>query len=277
MHIDPGAAATAGFARALRHVHALRPPVDAILNTGDCILESLFADRSSTQAQWDAFRSVLDAELTLPIYHCIGNHDVWGWGLGDPGLQNDPLYGKGFPLQELALSSAYYAFDLGGWHFIVLDSTHPSILGPGAPHADIPYTGRLDDAQFAWLQGQLDAAPPEQPVCIVSHIPILSACELLDGPNEETGNWLVPGAWVHIDARRLWELFRAHPNVRTCLSGHTHQHERVDYHGLSYHTNGSVSGSWWQGPYMGFPPAYVVLSFYADGSMESTIVVYDET
>jgi hypothetical protein len=28
---------------------------------------------------------------------------------------------------------------------------------------------------------------------------------------------------------------------------------------------------------MGFPPAYVVLSFYADGSMESTIVVYDET
>ena len=276
MHVDPTEAATAGFARALRHVQALEPHVDAILNTGDCIMESLSADRSSTQAQWDAFNRVLEAENSLPIYHCIGNHDVWGWGLGDAGLESDPLFGKAFALQELGLSSPYYTFDLGTWRFIVLDSTHPSILNRSAPHANIPYTGRLDDEQFLWLQQQLAATPPGQSVCIVSHIPILSACELLDGPNEESGNWLVPGAWIHIDARRLWELFRGRPNVRACLSGHTHQHELIDYHSVTYLSNGAVSGSWWQGDYLGFPPAYVVVSFYADGSLESTIVVYDE-
>ena len=276
MHIAPGDATSSGFARALRHAQALEPPVDAVLNTGDCVLESLFADRNATLAQWDAFNAVLDAELTLPIYHCIGNHDVWGWGLEDPALEDDPLFGKGFALQGLGLARRYYTFDLGSWRFIVLDSTHPSILGPGAPHADIPYTGRLDEEQFQWLEGQLAATPSAQPVCAVSHIPILSACELLDGPNEESGNWLVPGAWVHIDARRLWELFRLHPNMRACLSGHTHQHERIDYHGVTYLTNGAVCGSWWQGDYMGFPPAYVVVSFFADGSLESRFVAYDE-
>jgi 3',5'-cyclic AMP phosphodiesterase CpdA len=276
MHVDPSPAAIAGFARALRHAQALQPPVDAILNTGDCILEGLEADRSFVQAQWEAFRSVLDAELTLPIYHCIGNHDVWGWGSTDPGLQADPLYGKGFALQALGLANPYYRLDLAGWRIIVLDSTHPRILSPGMPHADIPYTGRLDDAQFEWLEAELAATPPDRPVCVVSHIPILSACELLDGPNEESGNWLVPGAWVHIDARRLWELFRAHPNVRVCLSGHTHQIERIDYHGVTYLSDGAVSGSWWQGDYLDFPPGYVAVSLFPDGTVEEAFVAYDE-
>jgi 3',5'-cyclic AMP phosphodiesterase CpdA len=238
-------------------------------------METLFSDRASAQAQWDAFTSVLEAELTLPIYHCIGNHDVWGWGRADPAAEGDPLYGKGFALQALGLAGRYYSFDLASWHFIVLDSTHPSILAPGAPHSDIPYTGRLDEDQFLWLEGEIVATPLERPICVVSHIPILSACELLDGPNEESGNWLIPGAWVHIDARRLWELFRAHPNVRACLSGHTHQLERIDYHGATYLSNGAVSGSWWQGEYMGFPPGYVLVSFYADGTLEEEFVTYD--
>jgi 3',5'-cyclic AMP phosphodiesterase CpdA len=276
MHVAPDDVARRGFARALRHAQARTPSVDAVLNTGDSIMEALFADRAAAQAQWDAFRSVLDAELTLPIYHCIGNHDVWGWGLDDPSLPSDALYGKGFALQALGLSSPYYTFDLGAWRFIVLDSTHPRILPPDAPHADIPYTGRLDDAQFHWLEDQIAATPPEQPVCIVSHIPIFSACELIDGPNEETGNWLIPGAWIHIDARRMWELFRAHPNVRACLSGHTHQHERIDYHGVTYLSDGAVCGSWWQGDYLGFPPGYVVVSFYVDGTLESEFIEYDE-
>ena len=276
MHVLPRAEATDGFARALRHAQGLQPPVAAILNTGDCIMDSLGADRAQTQAQWDAFVSILEAERTLPIYHAIGNHDVWGWGLGQADLESDPLYGKGFALQSLGLSSRYYAFDLAPWRFLVLDSTHPSTLEAGAPHADLAYTGRLDDEQFGWLEQQLQSAPDDQLVCIVSHIPILCACELLDGPNEETGNWLMPGAWMHIDSRRMVDLFLEHPNVKACLSGHAHQVERLEYHGLTYLNDGAVCGAWWNGAYLGFPPAYVVVSLYADGTVENEFIAYDE-
>ena len=270
MHVLPRAEATDGFARALRHAQSLQPPVTAILNTGDSIMDSLGADRAQTQAQWDAFLSVLQAECTLPIYHAIGNHDVWGWGLGQAGLESDPLYGKGFALQALGLSSRYYAFDLAPWRFLVLDSTHPSTPGAGA------YTGRLDDEQFDWLEQQLQSAPDDQLVCIASHIPILCACELLDGPNEESGAWVMPGAWMHIDSRRMVELFLQHPNVKVCLSGHAHQVERLEYHDPTYLNDGAVCGAWWNGAYMGFPAGYVIVSLYPDGTVENEFIAYDE-
>ena len=84
----------------------------------------------------------------------------------------------------------------------------------------------------------------------------------------------MPGAWMHIDARRLFSLFWKHPNVKLCLSGHTHQVEDLRYHGVKYLTNGAISGNWWQGPYFDFPPGYVLLSLYADGTSESEYIAY---
>jgi 3',5'-cyclic AMP phosphodiesterase CpdA len=259
-------------AKAFRHVHALEDAPDFILNTGDSIMDSLKSDRINAEKQWDAFLKLIDEECRLPIFHALGNHDVWGWGDSTPGLEKDPLYGKALALKKLNLSSPYYSFDRNGWHFIVLDSTH---LPNSA--ATEPYIGRLDETQFDWLKKDLQAVPPQTPICIASHIPILSACELFDGPNEESGNWIIPAAWVHIDARRLRNLFLKHSNIRLCLSGHSHQHERVDYLNVSYLTNGAVCGNWWMGNYMDFPPAYVLMDLYTDGSVRSTFVPYLES
>jgi 3',5'-cyclic AMP phosphodiesterase CpdA len=187
----------------------------------------------------------------------------------DGNLKKDPLYGKGLALQKLGLSSSYYAFDFGGWHFIVLDSVHPA-----NSVSKEPYIGKLDEEQFRWLEEEVAGVAAETPIAIASHIPILSACELFDGPNEESGNWVVPAAWVHIDARRFRQLFLAHPNIRLCLSGHSHQHERIEYLGVTYLTDGAVSGNWWMGSYMNFPPAYVLIDLYSDGSVHSQFVPY---
>lgn len=271
MHVYAEPHPKEGFARALRHAQALKPPPDLILNTGDSVMESLSATKDDALAQWDAFHEVLSREASLPVVHCIGNHDVWGWGLGTREAEGDPLFGKAMAVAQLELGSPYYAFDRAGWHFIVLDSTHPRLVASSS----IPYAGKLDDVQFAWLEADVAAASPETPICVVSHIPILAACEYFDGPNEESGNWVVPGAWMHIDARRFRTLFLNHPNIRVCLSGHTHQHERLDYLGVKYLTNGAVSGNWWSGVYMDFPPAYVVVDLFADGSSEQTFVAYD--
>lgn len=268
-HILPQSFIKDQVAKAFRHVHALEDQPDFILNTGDSIMDSLKTSKEDAQRQWEAFLEVVAAECKLPIYHAIGNHDVWGWGVRDETIKKDPSYGKGLALQKLGLSSPYYAFDYGGWHFIVLDSVHPANTV-----SKEPYIGKLDEEQFGWLAQEVQSVPAETPIAIASHIPILSACELFDGENEESGNWVIPAAWVHLDARRFRQLFLDHPNIRLCLSGHSHQHERIEYLGVTYLTDGAISGNWWMGSYLNFPPAYVIVDLYTDGSVQAQFVEY---
>jgi len=271
VHMLPEGLSVEGFTRALRQIHAAWPKVDLIINGGDCIMDAMKADRQWAEAQWRAFGKVMAAEVTLPIVHCIGNHDVWGWGVPANEAADDPgsLAGKLLAMQSLGLVDRYYAFDRGGWHFIVLDSIHPELHS-----SEQHYTGMLDDEQRVWLTQDLDRTPAETPVCVVSHIPILCACEFLDGENEISGDWVVPGAWMHIDARWLWQLFGQHPNVRLCLSGHSHQVEDLRYHGVKYLTDGAISANWWAGPYFDFPPGYVMLTLHTDGASESRFVTF---
>jgi len=258
-------------ALAFRHAQGQSDPPDIILNTGDCIFDSLEVPKDWTEWQWQGFVDLLAAECNLPIYHAIGNHDVWGWGLKDPRIKDDPLYGPNMAVHWLGLPNTYYAFDLAGWHFVVMHSTHlPNKV------SYYPYIGMLDEDQFQWLAGEIQATPIETPICIVSHIPILAGCEFFDGLNEESGNWVIPAAWVHIDARRFRQLFLEHSNVRLCLSGHTHQYESEDYLGVRYLTDGAICGGWWEGAYLDFPPAYVLVDLYEDGSAESQFVPYQE-
>ena len=67
------------------------------------------------------------------------------------------------------------------------------------------------------------------------------------------------------------------PNVKLCLSGHTHQYESLDYLGVRYVTSGAVCGNWWRGVYMNCPPGYVMVNLYDDGSSDSTLVPYMES
>jgi 3',5'-cyclic-AMP phosphodiesterase len=271
MHILPVGSIENKVASAFRHAQAQADPPDIILNTGDSIMDSLKTTKDEAQKQWDAFDQVVQAECKLPIYHAIGNHDVWGWGLPQAGaeIQSDPLYGKNLAMQRLGLENRYYSFDRSGWHFIVLDSTH--LPNDASQH---PYIGMLDDEQYQWLVKDVEQAGSETPICIVSHIPILCACEFFDGDNESSGNWVVPAAWMHIDARRFRSLFLSHPNIRLCLSGHAHQYESLDYLGVRYLTDGAVCGNWWGGAYLDFPPAYVLVDLYEDGSADSQFVAY---
>lgn len=273
MHIGPDGPGVEGFTRALRNVQARDPKIDVILNTGDSIVDALGATKEWAQAQWDAFNGVVKAECSLPIHHAIGNHDVWGWGLpAETPDSRDPVFPKEWAVRELGIPNRSYSFDLAGWRFLVLDSIHLPEYAIGQA-----YTGKIDEEQFSWLVQQLEATPQSMPVCVASHIPILSACELLDGNNESTGNWLVPGAWVHIDARRLWALFWQHPNVKLCLSGHAHQVEDLRYHSVKYLSDGAICGNYWNESdpsYMGFTPGYGVVNLYMDGSSDSEFVEY---
>ena len=271
-HIRPERVAPDGMRLALRRAQAEQDPPDMIFNAGDSVMDSLVADKPSAVAQWDCFNGILKSECKLPIVHAIGNHDVWGWGMRYVGVQGDPLYGKAMAIEKLGIPNRYYSFNRAGWHFVVLDSTHTrNIVSRYA------YIGMLDDEQYAWLVADVGHALVENsPICILSHIPILAASEYFNGHNERFGNWVVPASLVHIDARRLRECFLRLPAVRLCLSGHTHQYEVLDYLGVRYLTGGAVSGNWWDGAYLNFPPAYVMVNLYDDGSSDSTFVAYQQ-
>lgn len=268
VHVKPGAIPEAGMARALQHIQKLKPKVDFIMNGGDAIMDALAATKESTQRQWDLFHTILEKENNLPIYHCIGNHDIYGWFQKSPDA-SDSIYGKTWALKELKMSERYYHFQKDKWDFIVLDSTQ---LNPAGG-----YIGKLDEEQFEWLKNKLAEIPSDRFICIISHIPILSICSgLFFNKTEANGDLKIQRNLMHTDFFRLKALFIQYPNIKTCLSGHIHLQDEVLYNGLSYFCNGAVSGSWWGGAFQEFKPAYAIFEFFNDGTCRREMITYDE-
>lgn len=269
IHIKTKGVAESGLRACLRHVRALDPVPDMILNGGDAIMDALAASPEATQAQWDLWHRVWAEENTLPVVHCIGNHDIWGWQRSKAGATGEePLYGKKWPVKELGLTAPHHSFDRAGWHFVVLDSVRE--------RGDEGYQPLLEEDQFAWLEGDLAATPRETPVVILSHVPILSVGPFYFSEKiVENYQFKLIGALMHQDTQRLVKLLGKHPNVRLCLSGHVHLRDRVEYNGVTYVCNGAVCGAWWKGAYRQTPPGYGVVDLFDDGSFDERYVTYD--
>lgn len=256
-HLPDNDTGRRGFEACLAAVQGLDDPPELIVFGGDNVMNVDSAEGAATaDKQLANWKASLTQHCSLPFMSTIGNHDI---------LSLDPDAGKKWAVDSFGLEQRYYHADRAGWRFIFLDSTSP--VGGG-------YKGRLDEAQFDWLGRILRDTPKTMPVCVISHIPILAACAYFDGENEISGDWRVPGAWMHIDARQIKDLFAKHPNVRLSLSGHLHLVDQVEYLGVRYCCNGAVSGGWWRGNYHEFGPGYAVVDLFEDGSNEVDFQVY---
>jgi Icc protein len=266
IHVQPEKNAPEGMKSALLHCQSLKDKPDLLVTGGDLIMDSFAANRERTKKQWDLFTKILGDYCELPVEHCIGNHDVWGWAKTVSGVQNnEDGYGKKWVMDVLGLDKPYRWFDRENWRFFVLDSTFQK---------GESYEGRIDEAQWHWFLSELQATPSDLYVCVITHIPILAACAYLDGNNEKTGDWVVPGAWMHLDARRFKDLFRKHKNVRVCLSGHIHLVDKVEYLGVTYICGGAVCGGWWNGNYQETSPGYGIVDLYDDGNFKYEYVAW---
>ena len=270
-HIQPERGAAAGVSTALKHVHSLEDRPDLILTGGDSIMDSFSTDRTRANVQWNLWHEVFEKECEIPVRSCIGNHDIWGWDKEGSFTRGDePGWGKGLAVEELGLPNRYYAFDNAGWHFIALDSVRP--------HPDDPngYVALLDEEQYDWLANDLKNTPSSVPVILFSHIPIFTVTVLTHG-NVENNKHVYGGGSMHLDGARLKDLFKAHPNVKLCLSGHIHLVGQVVYNGVTYCCNGAVCGNWWKGDHKECDEGYAVIDLYDDGSFESQYVTYGWT
>ena len=264
IHVQPDKVAEYGMASALEAVNKMSDKPDVIINGGDAIMNAVAFDKQKVKAQWNSFHTVLKHHNSLPVHHTIGNHDLFGWAL--PG--NNDEEGKKWAMDEYQLLRPYYHIRQNGWNIIVLDSIHTRKSLPG-------YYGKLDTQQLQWLKNTLLAIPGHEPVCVVSHIPILAVCSLFDTAYVDKNNWFVPDNILHHDARELRDLFYQSKNVKVCLSGHIHLIDHVNYLGTDYYCNGAVSGGWWKGNHQEFAPSYIIINLYDDGSNDREIHYYN--
>ena len=258
--------AAEGLAKALRHVQSLDDPPELLINGGDAVYDALAVDRSELENQWALWKATWAAECALPVKHCLGNHDVWGWDkAGSKTTGNEPGWGKRYSLDQLGLERGYYGFDIGGWRILVLDSL--------TADDETVYRGELDEAQFDWLKNELTVTPATTPIATLSHIPILTVggVEFQEHVKQDPRK---RSMLSHQDATELVHLFRKHPNLKLCLSGHTHLTERVSFSGIDFVNSGAVSGLWWKGDHYHTDEGYNVIDLYDDGTFENEYVSY---
>ena len=264
IHITSDRSAASGVAAMFAHQFG-RPDwsPEIVLNTGDTVMAldgSVSGKRAQQQIElWQAATK----NCHVPIYSCLGNHDVWD--LHEPTAEI-PAEKAGFKLMKdvLDMPRDYYSFDHGGWHFIALNSV-----------CQWPKYGVLSEEHLTWLVDDLNRTPRTTPICVLSHLPILSITSSVYGDDCRKGDDVViPGTWQHADGWVISEIFRRHPNVKLCLSGHMHTCDRCEYRGVWYICGGAVSGAWWNGSQYGFPPCYGQLDLFDDGTFSYQFVDY---
>lgn len=249
-----------GLAATIRHAQA--QGAQLILQGGDLIGEAFNKPASAVEAQMKGAAEIFKREAKVPVYHAIGNHDIWGWDKKSSGTTGqEPLWGKKWIMQTLGLKERYYSFDHDAWHFVVLDDIQPA--------EDRDYIVKLDDEQFVWLKDDL-AAHKSRPTVILSHAPILGVAAYFDGNNNLGGDWKISGSNVHIDAPRFKSLFKKNPQVKLCLSGHTHLIDQVLYNGVQYANDGAVSAASWYGNMQETVPGYGLVRLWNDGRVQVT-------
>jgi 3',5'-cyclic AMP phosphodiesterase CpdA len=282
IHLQPELDAGRGLTTCFSHVQSLPERLgteapDMIITGGDTIMDAMDADMARTSLQWELWRKLKADHCGCELHSVLGNHDVWGWGRTKAKTAGDePRYGKQWACDVFGRDRPYTSFDRAGWHIVLLDSVFPF---------QETYIGRLDDAQWDWLERDLAAVPATTPVIVFSHIPILSATSLTtaspapvaEGTEPRPPALEVSGKMLHIDGSRFQKLFAAHPSVKACASGHVHLVEHLQYGGVDYFCNGAVSSGWWKGRHRGTDFGYSLLDLHDDGTVEGRYVAYGWT
>ena len=242
-HIEPELDAAHGCDMCFRKIAGLQPEF-AIMG-GDLVYDAASVDRRRATTVFDLYKKTEQA-LQMPLYHTIGNHDVFGVLTQSGAAPSDPGYGK--KMFEDRIGRTYYSFDHQGWHFVVLDSIQPT--------ADRMWEARVDDRQMAWLADDLARVGPKAPVIGVIHVPLVTAFATY-ADNVVTSQKY--NTLTVANAPQVVAALEGH-NVVAVLQGHLHLNEVVEYKNTRYITSGAVCGNWWHGVRMGFPEGFTVVS-----------------
>lgn len=159
--------------------------------------------------------------LGMPWYNVLGNHDI-NYDSPDDEHANETFIATYGP--------AYYSFDYGSVHFVVLDNVYWNIDQATKRGS---YSASFGKKQLEWLKNDLDLVAKNQLLVLTMHIP-LNECA---------------------DRQELFRLIEDRPHT-VSFAAHTHFQEHrflgaeTGWHGAKPHhhvVNVTTCGSWWQG------------------------------
>ena len=155
----------------------------------------------------------------LQLFHTMGNHD------NDPSATGDAA---GELLYRNVIGPGHYSFNVGGVHFIVLDS----MLYLNDPLGQRNFLAKVSDEQISWMVEDIAHVPHKTPIVVAMHTPLYRK----DG-SSALGN--------------LWDLikhFEGYDYVQF-VTAHMHVIYNVDMLKRSVHVfecnSGAVCGAWW--------------------------------
>lgn len=250
-HIEPELNASHGCAMCFSKIRALKP--EFAINGGDHVFDAMGVAARRANELFDLYDKT-EQMLGVPLYHTIGNHDLFGVLTQSGARPSDPWYGKKM-YEDRVGRKTYYSFDYKGYHFVVLDSIQPT--------QDRLWDARVDGVQLAWLDGDLAHVGPLKPIIIVIHVPLVSGFGTYSTKREPESRYSTVAVGNSAEVLANFEGY----NVLAVLQGHLHVNETVSYKGVRYVTCGAVCGNWWHGPHMGFPEGFTVVSL-REGKIE---------
>ncbi len=165
-----------------------------------------------TWDNFDLYSQYIDLVQSLPspLYPVIGNHDHDKDSVGDS--ESAHHYNKFF-------GPEYYAFNLGGDYYIVLDNI--------IYDTQKSYVESVSKGQQEWIKSYLEFIPKGSNVYVCMHSPVICYGRVVDKSYEQ---------WVPLfDGYNL-----------SVISGHTHLlFNKESLPGLFEHNVGAACGVWW--------------------------------
>ncbi len=151
---------------------------------------------------------VLLSGLESPLYHVLGNHDMYD--LSKPEV-----------LAALGLEIGYYSFDLEDFHFVVLDAEY-NPDGTDYDHVFMRTKGFIPPLQLDWLVA--DLAATNLPTIICVHQPLDADFEALAGGPPIVNN------------KDVQHVLSESGVVIAVLQGHDHENRYTEIDGIHYIT-----------------------------------------
>jgi 3',5'-cyclic AMP phosphodiesterase CpdA len=177
---------------------ALAEAPDFVVTTGDMVL------RGTDEADWQRYFGVAGELLAhVAVYPVVGNHDLGA--AGDRERHLEEVFALPDRPPDCPPGSAWYSFDVGGVHFVMLDSNRYD-----------------DDRQLAWMTADLERAHGARAIFAAAHHGPFAR-----GPHG--GESTAADRYVPVLARHHAAVF---------FSGHDHIYEHGRAGGITYVVSG---------------------------------------
>jgi 3',5'-cyclic AMP phosphodiesterase CpdA len=239
VHARGGRAVTAALPRAAAAIAAQR--ADLIVCGGDAVEAGVGTTGERAARLWNTYATAMLGPIGRDVRHAVGNHDLVGTSA------NADV--RAAARTALGLERTYYSFEVGAYHFVVLDSVAVDSHGE--------YTGHVGAEQLAWLRSDLAATPRSARVVVVTHMPLCTGFFGSTEPGTGPADRVVRNAADVLDVLSMRRLILV-------LQGHLHVYEALEREGVAFLSGGAVSGRWWKGVYLDTPPGFAVVALDGD-------------